>query len=371
MKNRASALRMITAILIQISLMTVAHGQKEEKKDEKKKKPEPFKVEKLTQGMGLYTIGPVSPDRRSILLLAHKPEQAPNLYVMNLEDRSIRPPLSSFKWGIEDPKWSPDGLSVTFSGTSETSSLPEVYTIELKTGKVRQITTNGFSDRHPVYTPDGKQVLFTSDASPLPDAAFGILHVAIAPAGGGKVEYFTEDEGSSIHPNISPNNQSVLLIKVDEHSGRHSLWEYGFDGKQKRDLTKRKFARINGYKPASSGDSIIIWGQEEPEQQDTVYVFDMKSGAIRDLPEPDLPKRNPTVSADGRYIAFIGPSDKGVQLYVYDSTTGLITELTLKPGNTFTPAFISNTEIIFGSNRDGANEIYYVNLAAPQVEQKK
>jgi Tol biopolymer transport system component len=260
---------------------------------------------------------------------------------------------------------------VTFSGSSETSSLPEIYTLDLKSGRVLRITTNGFSDRHPVYTPDGKHLLFTSDASPLPDAAFGILHIAIAPAGGGKAEYFTEDEVSSILPDISTDKKSVLLIKIDEHSGRHSLWEYGPDGKQKRDLTKRKFARINGYKCAATGDSIIIWGQEESEQQDTVYLLDLKTGSIRDLPEPDLPKRTPAVSADGRYIAFIGPSDRGTQLFVYDSTTGLIEQLTLKPGNTFTPAFISNTEIIFGSNRDRTNEIFYVNLASPRTEQKK
>jgi Tol biopolymer transport system component len=362
----------MSAIILLLSVAPAAsYGQKKEGKEEKKKEVELYKVERLTQAMGLYSIGPVSPDRRSILLLAHKPEQAPNLYVMNLEDRSIRPPLSSFKWGVEDPRWSPDGLSATFSGSSEFSSLPEIYTIELKSGKVRQITNNGFSDRHPVYTPDGKKLLFTSDASPLPDAAFGILHIAVAPAAGGKAEYFTEDDGSSILPAISPDNLSALLVKVDEHSGRHSLWEYGFDGRQKRDLTKRKFARINGYKAAPSGDSIVIWGQEEAEQQDTIYLLDLKSGAVRDLPDPDLPKRSPTVSADGRYIAFVGPSDKGTQLYVYDSTTGLIEQITMKPGNTFTPAFISNTEIIFGSNRDHENEVYYVNLLRPQPEQKK
>ncbi|HEY7912389.1 MAG TPA: hypothetical protein VIG62_10810 [Blastocatellia bacterium] len=371
MKNRPSALLALLAVTAFALLTTAAYGQKEESKEDKKKKVEPFKVERLTQEMGLYSIGPVSPDRLSILLLAQRPEQAPNLYVMNLEDRSIRPPLSSFKWGVEDPKWSPDGLSVTFSGSSDTSSLPEVYTLEIKSGKVLRITSNGFTDRHPVYTPDGKQLLFTSDASPLPDAAFGILHIAIAAAGGGKVEYFTEDEVSSIQPDISADKRAVLLIKVDEHSGRHSLWEYGLDGKQKRDLTKRKFARINGYKVAATGDSIIIWGQEESEQQDTVYLLDLKSGSIRDLPDPDLPKRTPTVSADGRYIAFIGPSDTGTQLFVYDSTTGLIEQLTIKPGNAFTPAFISNTEIIFGSNRDRTNEIYYVNLASPRTEQKK
>ena len=87
-----------------------AQDKKEDKKEEKK--PEPFKIQKLTQGMGLYSIGPVSPDKKSILLIARKPDASPNLYVMNLGDHSIRPPLTSLKWGVADPVWSPDGQSV-------------------------------------------------------------------------------------------------------------------------------------------------------------------------------------------------------------------------------------------------------------------
>src|SRR2546423_10935346 len=57
-----------------------------QKKDDKKKPTETLKVERVTQGMGLYAIGPLSPDRKSVLLLAQKPNQAPNLYVMNVTD---------------------------------------------------------------------------------------------------------------------------------------------------------------------------------------------------------------------------------------------------------------------------------------------
>src|SRR6185503_9119430 len=99
----------------------------------------------------------------------------------------------------------------------------------------------------PVFTPDGKRVIYTTDESPLPDAAFGVLHIASVPVGGGKPEYFTEDEVSSIHPGISAEGKSVMLVKVEESSGRHSLWQYGFDGKPQRDLTGNKFARIHRY----------------------------------------------------------------------------------------------------------------------------
>jgi Tol biopolymer transport system component len=345
-------------------------GASDGKKDDKKK-AEPFKIQRLTQGMGFYAFGPISPDRQSILLLAQKPEQTPNLYVMSLVDHSIRPPLTSFKWGAADPAWSPDGASVALSGFNETATFSEIYTLDLKANKLRQVTSNAFSDKEPVYMPDGKRLLYTTDESPLPDAAFGILHASLISAGGGKPEAFSEDEGSYIHPGLSGDGKSVLLVKVDEQSGRHSLWQYGLDGKPLRDLTGRQFARIHRYIPNPAGGSIVVWGQEEPEQQDGVYILDLRSGKAQELPEPDLPKRTPSVSPNGALIAFIAPTDAGSQLFVYDSAAGQIQQLTYKPAHTHSPVFISNNEILFGSDREKENEIFLVDLKAPSAEDKK
>jgi Tol biopolymer transport system component len=369
--NLLSSIACVIVVLACSPAFTVTRAQSESKRDDKKKKPEPFKVERLTQGMGFYAFGPISPDKQSILLLAQKPDQAPNLYVMNLSGHAIRPPVTSFKWGAADPAWSPDGLSVALAGFNETATFSELYTLELKAGKLRQMTSNAFSDKEPVYMPDGKRVLYTTDESPLPDAAFGILHVSSIAIGGGKPQVFTEDDGSFIHPGLSGDGKSVLLVKVDELSGRHSLWQYGLDGKPQRDLTERHFARIHRHIPNPAGGSIVIWGQEEPEQQDGVYVLDLKSGKARELPDPDMPKRTPSVSPDGMLVAFIAPTDSGAQLFVYDSATGQIQQVTNKPARTHSPVFVSNDEIMFGSDRDRENEIYLVNLKVPAVEDKK
>jgi Tol biopolymer transport system component len=346
---------------------------KEEQKEEQKeqKKPDAFKALRLTQSLGLYLIGPVSPDKKSILLIAQKPNAAPNLYLMNLSDHSIRPPLTNLKWGVSDPQWSPDGQSIAFAGFNETGSFDEVFVFDLKTGGVRQLTKNAFSDKEPVFTPDGKRLLYTSDESPLPDAAFGILHVAAIPVTGGKPAGFTEDDCSSIHPGLSADGKSVLLVKVSDASGRHSLWQYSFDGKPQRDLTEEKFARMRKYITGAAGGLIVLWAQEQVEQQDGIYLLDPKSGQVRELPEPDLPKGSPALSPDGKLIAFVAPAKFGSQLYVYDSSTEQIKQLTFKPAATRSPIFVSNTEILFGSNRDGENELYLIDLSQPFEEKKK
>lgn len=363
---RIRPLALIAALLV--TGESVGQSKKQDKQEEKAQH-EPFSVRRITQGMGLQRIGPLSPDGKSILLLGKKPDSSPNLYVMDVDTFAIRRPLTNFAWGATDPVWSPTGDAVALAGYDETASFSEVYVVDVGTGKTRRLTRNSFTDKEPVFTPDGKRFLYTTDESPLPDAAFGILHVASVSAAGGKPEPFTEDEGSSIHPGISADRTAVLLVKVDELSGRHSLWEYGFDGKPRRSLTQRKLARIHSYVPR--GGSIILWAQEDPEQQEFVFVLDTGSGEILSLPDPDTPKGSPALSPDGRLVAYVSPGPRGTCLFLYDMGSSRITQLTTRQGRVFSPRFISNTAILFGSDRDRENEIYLVDLATPAGEDKK
>jgi Tol biopolymer transport system component len=116
---------------------------------------------------------------------------------------------------------------------------------------------------------------------------------------------------------------------------------------------------------------IVLWAQEEAEQQGGVYLFDPAVGQAHELPQPDLPKYSPALSPDGKLIAFVAPASAGSQLFLYDSTTEEIKQLTYKPANTHSPKFVSNTEILFGSDREKDNELFLVDLSQPVVEKKK
>src|ERR1051325_2293181 len=83
-------------------------GKKDEKKDDKKKIVEPYVVKRLTQGIYLYSLGTLSPDKKQLAFVAAKQSATPNLYIMNVGDFSISPPLTSLKWGATEPQWSPD-----------------------------------------------------------------------------------------------------------------------------------------------------------------------------------------------------------------------------------------------------------------------
>jgi Tol biopolymer transport system component len=347
----------------------VQKGDSSDQDDSKKKKPdkkEPYGITRSSTGMHLHEIGPISPNGQSVVLVGRKHDTAPNAFIMDLNGLHTEHQVTGLRVGVNDPVWSPAGDLIAFDGV-DAAGLPQIYILNVASGQVHALTRNNFTNRAPVFTPDGKRLLFTSDESPLPDAAFGIQHVASIVVTGGKPEYFTEDETSSIMPKVSPDGKSIFLVKVEEQSGRHSLWEYGLGGKPIRDLTSDKLARINSYIVNAAAGNIVIWGQEQPERQDEIYILDLKTGNLTPLSDPDLPKRNPAISPDGKLIAFVGPAGEGNFLFLYDFATGTIQQLSKKGSNSFTPVFASNTTILFGSDRDAEqegdfNEVYTVDL---------
>jgi Tol biopolymer transport system component len=116
---------------------------------------------------------------------------------------------------------------------------------------------------------------------------------------------------------------------------------------------------------------MVIWGQEEAERQDQVYLMDFKTGAVRDLPEPDLPKRSPSLSPDGKLMTLMAPSRTGVHVYLYDFASGEMKQLTEKGFNNYSPVFVSNSVILFGSDRDKEKELYQIDLSQPVDEKGK
>jgi len=58
-------------------------------------------------------------------------------------------------------------------------------------------------------------------------------------------------------------------------------------------------------------------------------------------------------------------------VFLFDSTSGEIQQITSKGMVAHSPAFVSNDRIVFGSDRDGEKELYLVDLAAPTQTQEK
>jgi len=65
------------------------------------------------------------------------------------------------------PVWSPDGRSILF--TSRRNDNRDLYLIDVASGTLRRLTTDPGDDRYPSWSPDGTQIAFASTRSGSPD----------------------------------------------------------------------------------------------------------------------------------------------------------------------------------------------------------
>src|SRR5499425_1338542 len=91
-------------------------------------------------------------------------EKERTLIVQNVLTRKIesRVPMKSVD-EPESPSFSPDGRFIAFSGLR--NAIGDIFTLNLETKEITNITQDNFGDRAPSYSPDGKFIVYTARVS--------------------------------------------------------------------------------------------------------------------------------------------------------------------------------------------------------------
>lgn len=93
------------------------------------------------------------------------------------------------------PRFSPDGNKVIMSMSRSGNS--DIYEMDLRTRKSRQLTKHSAIDTAPSYAPDARQIVFESDRG-------GVQQLYVMGADGGNVRRITFGEGRYANPVWSP-----------------------------------------------------------------------------------------------------------------------------------------------------------------------
>jgi dipeptidyl aminopeptidase/acylaminoacyl peptidase len=144
--------------------------------------------------------------------------------------------LTNIEQGVDDFEWSPDGEKVALlitdadkseklsfekpivitrkqtkhDGTGYTNDLrAHIYVLDLKTGKLNQLTSGAFDDSVPRWSPDGKSILFVSNRTEDPDSNIN-TDLFLVSAAGGEVKRITTNEGPDETPSWSRDGKWIL-----------------------------------------------------------------------------------------------------------------------------------------------------------------
>lgn len=122
--------------------------------------------------------------------------------------------------------WSPDGSSVAFSGLKEGQS--DLYLFNLNTKKLQQLTKDRYSDYHPSFANNGKQIVFSSDRTTLDDSDKSIditYNLAIIDLSSLRVRDIPVFNGANnLNPQFSANDENIYFLS--NRDGFRNLYRY-------------------------------------------------------------------------------------------------------------------------------------------------
>lgn len=114
--------------------------------------------------------------------------------------------------------WSPDGRTIALSG--QKTGVSDLFTYDLGSQQVRQITNDKYADLQPDFSPDGKTIIFTSDrgaGGSLDQLRFTGLRIAAADLATGRVRTLPLFEGAkNMDAHFAPDGESIYFISNPE-----------------------------------------------------------------------------------------------------------------------------------------------------------
>jgi imidazolonepropionase-like amidohydrolase/Tol biopolymer transport system component len=249
------------------------------------------------------------------------------------------------KWSVNDPQgqfstanidvrsgtWmnvdlSPDGKTIAFD------LLGDIYTMPASGGEAKALMTDIAWQMQPRFSPDGKYIAFTSDEE-------GGDNLWIMKVDGSESKAVTTETFRLLNsPAWSPDGNYIVGRKHFTGSrslGAGEVWMYHKSGGNGVMLTKRPNEQKDLGEPVFSHDGKYVYFSQDAtpgksfhyskDSEKGIYKIkrlELETGEIKVVVSGKGGAIRPTLSPDGKYLAFISRDDFQSNLYLYHLKSG-------------------------------------------------
>lgn len=229
--------------------------------------------------------------------------------------------------------WSPDGEWLAVIDKLSPAEPPSVYLVGRQTGEKRKLTAPPaaiYGDRSPTISPDGQWVAFVRVIGS------GVNDLYLVPSAGGEARRLTFDNTASPSPVWTPDGREILFLST--RGGEYNLWRVPVTGGTPvqveaagRDLRNlaisRQGNRLAWTRPIYDPN---IWQMElaDAASPSGGKQLPLSLKSAKPLIASTRADTNPDLSPDGQRIAFLSDRSGSSEIWVADSTGERPSQLT-------------------------------------------
>lgn len=242
-------------------------------------------------------------------------------------------PYADVEFSVSEGTWmnldlSPDGRTVAFD------LLGDIYTMPITGGEATCIRSGIAWELQPRFSPDGAQILFTSDAG-------GGDNIWLMNADGSKAHQVTKESFRLLNnPCWMPDGQYFVARKhftSTRSLGAGEIWMYHVSGGEGIQLTKRKNDQQDVNEPSvalrTDGRYVFFSEDQYPggafqynkdplKQIFAIRRYDRQEGRVEEVTGGSGGACRPQISPDGAWLAFVRRVDTKTVLYVRNMRNG-------------------------------------------------
>src|ERR1043166_2757477 len=246
----------------------------------------------------------ISPDGAKVVFVRNfndimKDRKRSNLWIVDHDGSDLRP-LTAGNENDNSPRWSPDGQRLLYASTSDGAA--QIYVRWMDSGQIAKVTRCPKSRSGMEWSPDGRWIAF---AMPVPDDTRPFVEMPPKPEGAEWAK--------------PPKTIRRMVYRTDENGyleeAHKQLFVVPADGGTPRQLTHGPFDHEGPFAWTPEGKGIIFSANRHDDWEyqpinSEIYEVTISDGSIKALTERNGPDHSPTLSPDGRQIAYAGFDDR-------------------------------------------------------------
>jgi len=223
------------------------------------------------------------------------------------------------------PAWSPDGREILF--TTYRYGNPDLYAVTPEGANLRPVSTVQGLNIAGSYSPDGTKIALTISRGEQPN-------LYLTDRSGKIIKRLSKGSTIETSPSFAPNGREIVFIS--DRAGYPQMYIMSTEGGNIRRISTNGFCDSPAWSPR--GDKIVFTMRLGREHYD-LYVYDLPSASVSRLTRDERNNENPSWSPDGRFIVFSSNRDGRNELYSIAVDGSGLRKIGEIPGSSYTPSW--------------------------------